>query len=65
VQRNKKGPNLAVRATFWETRSASFFGKKAAKILLFAWEMGHRRCHIPHEQKFFGSFFQKRTACFL
>jgi hypothetical protein len=41
--------------------------KKAAQKLLFIWDMGAGRAtaHVPESKKFFGSFFQKRTASFL
>jgi hypothetical protein len=45
--------------------SASFFAKKEAKKLLFAAGCGTVRANAHVKQKFFGSFFQKRTACFL
>jgi len=42
--------------------SASFFEKKEAKKLLFAAGLGCNVAKAPSEQKFFGSFFQKRTS---
>jgi hypothetical protein len=44
--------------------SSAFLKKSAQKT--FA-NLGHRRFHQqgPVEQKFFASFFQKRSACFL
>jgi hypothetical protein len=45
--------------------SASFFVKKAAKKLLFAGGDRTGALRARGNQKFFGSFFQKRTACFL
>ncbi len=43
--------------------STSFLKKRSKKLLLI--EHAHVRTHTPREQKFFGSFFQKRTAFFL
>jgi hypothetical protein len=45
--------------------SASFFVKKEAKKLLFAGGCGTIGERSNSSQKFFGSFFQKRTAFFL
>jgi hypothetical protein len=44
--------------------SASFFAKKEAKKLLFTAGCGTGRASAHGKQKFFGSFFQKRTAFF-
>ncbi len=44
--------------------SASFFEKKEAKKLLFGCRGASCSAH-PREQRFFGSFFQKRTAFLL
>jgi hypothetical protein len=44
-------------------RSTSFFKKKEAKKIfapVAAWPLAARR-HGPREQKFFASFFQKRS----
>jgi hypothetical protein len=38
------------------------FLKKRSKKLLFPWMRMFEQAHFK-EQKFFGSFFQKRTAC--
>jgi len=47
-------------------KRTSFCEQKEAKKLyssgLRIWP-GHCHTHEPEEQKFFGSFFQKRTAC--
>jgi 5-oxoprolinase (ATP-hydrolysing) len=45
--------------------SASFFAKKEAKKLLFAGGAGDGDANAPNKQKFFGSFFQKRTTSLL
>jgi hypothetical protein len=45
--------------------SASFFAKKEAKKLLVLWALASPSPRPPANQKFFGSFFQKRTACLL
>jgi hypothetical protein len=42
--------------------SASFFEKKEAKKLLIPAGCGNAVANAHHKQKFFGSFFQKRTA---
>jgi len=44
--------------------SAAFFEKKAAKKLLLNWASGGRT-GTDEGQKFFASFFQKRSAFFL
>jgi hypothetical protein len=46
-----------------EKEESSFFEKKEAKKLL-SWGVWHGRCPSG-EQKFFGSFFQKRTSFLL
>jgi hypothetical protein len=40
------------------------FLKKRSKKLLFTLASAHPERLSPDKQKFFGSFFQKRTACF-
>jgi hypothetical protein len=47
-----------------KVRKHFFFEKKKQKTFAH-WGPGHRYCHRPQDQKFFGSFFQKRTSCFL
>jgi hypothetical protein len=44
--------------------SASFFAKKEAKKLLYAGGCGTQRANAHGHQKFFASFFQKRSAFF-
>jgi alkylation response protein AidB-like acyl-CoA dehydrogenase len=44
--------------------STSFFTKKAAKKLLFAGGVGTEIATTPNKQKFFASFFQKRSSSF-
>jgi hypothetical protein len=47
-----------------EKKGSSSFLKKRTKKLLFDWlTRPERRCAL-NRQKFFGSFFQKRTASF-
>jgi hypothetical protein len=43
--------------------SASFLKKRSKKLLVLRALAGARQ--RPQEQKFFGSFFQKRTSSFL
>jgi hypothetical protein len=45
-------------------KEAALFCKKARKKLLLIWDMGvgAANAYGPKLQKFFGSFFQKRTA---
>jgi hypothetical protein len=50
-------------AASWRKVSTSFFEKKEAKKLLLWAPVAPR--HLGPEQKFFGSFFQKRTAFLL
>jgi hypothetical protein len=45
--------------------SASFFEKKEAKKLLLTAGRGRAGAKAPSEQKFFASFFQKRSAFLL
>jgi hypothetical protein len=45
--------------------SASFFEKKEAKKLSLTVGCGGGGADSPSEQKFFASFFQKRSASFL
>jgi hypothetical protein len=45
--------------------SGRFFEKKLRKKLLLPWGIGGSNAHAPRTKKFFGSFFQKRTSCFL
>jgi hypothetical protein len=44
--------------------SASFFAKKEAKKLLFAAGLGTAVARARSDQKFFASFFQKRSSFF-
>jgi hypothetical protein len=46
-----------VRSTWCKEGRSSFLKKRSKKLLPIR--------HVAHEQKFFGSFFQKRTASFL
>jgi hypothetical protein len=46
---------------WWEGRS-SFLKKRSKKLLQFGARVAATRA--LEKQKFFGSFFQKRTACF-
>jgi hypothetical protein len=45
-------------------KEAALFCKKARKKRFLIWDMGFvaATAHGPDSQKFFGSFFQKRTA---
>jgi hypothetical protein len=45
-------------------KKAALFCKKARKkrLLIWDWGFGVDAAHGPELQKFFGSFFQKRTA---
>jgi hypothetical protein len=45
-------------------KKAALFCKKARKKRLLIWAIGcgMAKAHDPDDQKFFGSFFQKRTA---
>jgi hypothetical protein len=45
--------------------SASFFAKKEAKKLLFSVGCGADHANARRKQKFFASFFQKRSSCLL
>jgi hypothetical protein len=42
--------------------SSSFLQKRTKKLLSIGFRVAATR--TPNEQKFFGSFLQKRTACF-
>jgi hypothetical protein len=55
-------PGETPESAFESKDSASFFAKKEAKKLLFAAGCGIGVANAPSEQKFFGSFFQKRTS---
>jgi hypothetical protein len=44
-----------------EGRKRFFFEKKKQKTFV-CWGLWRWRCHNPQDQKFFGSFFQKRTS---
>jgi hypothetical protein len=61
VQQNIVGPS-GLRNAFWNKESTSFFAKKEAKKLLFAAGFDTGRANARIEQKFFASFFQKRSA---
>jgi hypothetical protein len=43
----------------------SFFVKKEAKKLLLTGGCGNTEAKARNEQKFFASFFQKRSSCLL
>jgi hypothetical protein len=49
----------------WRALNASkedlLFLKKKKQKNFWSWGVGQRPCHNPQQQKFFGSFFQKRT----
>jgi hypothetical protein len=45
--------------------ASSSFLKKRTKKLLSDWFVTGVAADFTNEQNFFGSFFQKRTACFL
>jgi hypothetical protein len=47
-----------------KARKCFFIAKKEAQKLLFAEGVGTCRATTRNKQKFFGSFFQKRTASF-
>jgi hypothetical protein len=57
-------PLAAARHRRRKYKQALLFEKKEAKKILLRWATGcvTATTHAPQEQKFFGSFFQKRTA---
>jgi hypothetical protein len=64
--RAKSRPGSPALPAFEKSKaSASFFAKKEAKKLLFVGGCGAGRASARSEQKFFASFFQKRSASFL
>jgi hypothetical protein len=48
-----------------DKKESSFSEEKEAKILLSICAMRNRHTPLPNGQKFFASFFQKRSASFL
>jgi hypothetical protein len=61
------GRRLCCKCRMAKEGRPSFLKKRSKKLLLICaavrdWPLGTARW--PHEQKFFGSFFQKRTAFF-
>jgi hypothetical protein len=47
-----------------EEESKRFFFEKKKQKTFANCGLRHCCCHTPQEQKFFGSFFQKRTSFF-
>jgi hypothetical protein len=55
-----EGRGRGLRIRWREGRKRFFFEKKKQKTFVYLGALA-RACQRPQEQKFFGSFFQKRT----